>query len=89
MESRNTLSERFDELVSLVVEEFASRSQDANAVLTTDPENRKVRAGLRPNDEGGETFTLTVSESDLLSGDLRKIANTFVSEYRVRGGSMP
>ncbi len=89
LDSQKTLSERFDEFVSLVVAEFDSRRQDANAVLSTDPAIRKVRANLRPNDEGGETFTLTVSESDLLGGDLRELAKAFVSEYRVRAGSMP
>jgi hypothetical protein len=80
------LAARWSELVQLIADEFWGRRQDPNAVFSDQFSSRKLKAVLKPNEAGGETFAVTVSEADLLNGDLRDLARRFVDAYRQAAG---
>jgi hypothetical protein len=73
------LATRWHELVRLVEEQFLEhRQHPGGGVFKSDSEDLKLSGIL--NDGG--YFTVTLSEEQVLKGDLPRIANDFYDAYR-------
>ena len=81
------LDERWDQLLEAVRAEFWRQGQDPNAVLEPNRNLLKLRARIdRPDTP--EWVSLSLTEDDVINGDLAGLASQFVAEYRAARGDV-